>query len=81
MICEKCRYCCEVDQSNEENGSDIIQYCKYGLGDAYNKGGCNYPFIFIPIINLRNQILRFFYAKKDTENYKLFESIIKEVEE
>ena len=84
MICEKCRYCDEIDQSNEINGEDIIQYCKLGLGNAYDDGYCNYPFVLFPIAILYSKIRRFFYDKKhkkhfeDFEDYKLFESIINE---
>jgi|GEM_PF-2482195 len=84
MICEKCRYCYELDQSNESNGKDIIQYCKHGLGNAYVNGYCDYPFVFIPIVILYSKIRRFFYnksIKKHLEYYKLFESIIKDVAE
>lgn len=81
MICEKCRYCYEIDQSNEINGKDIIPYCKHGLGNAYDDGYCDYPFVFIPIVILYSKIRRFFYTKKHKkhlEYYKLFESIINE---
>ena len=84
MICEKCRYCCEEDNSNEINGTDIIPYCKHGLGNAYDDGYCDYPFVFIPIGILYSKIRRFFYVKKHKEHFedfKLFESIIKKVEE
>ncbi len=81
MICEKCCYCYEIDHSNESNGEDIIQYCKHGLGNAYDDGYCDYPFVFIPIVILYFKICRFFYDKKHKkhfEYYKLFESIINE---
>ena len=72
MNCEKCKYCIEVDCSNESNGYDSYCYCKYGLGDSYNDGYCNYPLIFIPIGILISKIkilFRIIKANK-TERWK-----------
>ena len=60
MNCEKCKYCIEVDCSNASNGYDSYCYCKYGLGDSYNDGYCNYPLIFIPIGILISKIKTLF---------------------
>ena len=60
MNCEKCKLCIEVDCSNESNGHDSYCYCKYGLGDSYNDGYCNYPLIFIPIGILISKIKTLF---------------------
>lgn len=76
MNCEKCKYCIEVDCSNEINGYDSCCYCKYGLGDSYNDGYCNYPLIFIPIgilISKITTLFRIIKAKK-TERFRNIET-------
>lgn len=60
MNCEKCKYCIEVDCSNESNGYDSYCYCKYGLGDSYEDGCCDYSLIFLPIGILISKIKTLF---------------------
>lgn len=83
MNCEKCKYCIEVDCSNESNGYDSYCYCKYGLGDSYNDGYCNYPLIFIPIGILISKIKTLFRIIKanKTERWKNERELEKEAYE
>lgn len=68
MNCEKCKYCIEIDCSNESNGYDSYCYCKYGLGDSYNDGYCDCPLIFIPIVNLIKKIKFWFTLRRQRKD-------------
>lgn len=68
MNCEKCKYCIEVDCSNESNGYDSYCYCKYGLGNSYNDGYCNHPIILLPIVILIKKIKFWFICHRQRKD-------------
>ena len=72
MNCGKCKYCIDIDCATESDPFDFYCYCKYGLGDSYNDGYCNYPLIFIPIGILISKIKTLFRIIKanKTERWK-----------